>query len=400
MKDWNSSMNIQLVKKNNVDQDMMSYEKNLRQHKLKTAGMVVAVIAIIGLCLYGIKISLDHRSYTTCEVVRSFDRSDTITTKYTEFLSYVIKYSKDGISCVDSENNLVWSQTYNMQDPVINVCQDSLAIADRNGTDVMIFNQTGMQGQVQTLLPIRQISVSQQGVLAVLLEDGDTSRVNLYAKDGSQIVESKFELSETGYPLRIALSADATKLAVSFLQVQNGSISSCVAFYNFDSVGENDEDHLVASKILQGTVMPDVQYTDRTHCFFAGAGELLFFAGTQIPEETADVTIEQKILSIFSSSKYVGVVTEGEEKSYALQVYNMQGKQEFQTEFDQDYTTLKFSGNNILIYNDFEYTMMNHAGNIFFEGTFEESISDLYTLSGNNRYMVLHAGRTDQIRLK
>ena len=43
MKDWNSSMNIQLVKKNNVDQDMLSYEKNLRQHKLKTAGMVVAV---------------------------------------------------------------------------------------------------------------------------------------------------------------------------------------------------------------------------------------------------------------------------------------------------------------------------------------------------------------------
>ena len=102
-----------------------------------------------------------------------------------------------------------------------------------------------------------------------------------------------------------------------------------MAFYNFDSVGENYEDHLVASKILQGTVMPDVQYTDSTHCFFAGAGELLFFEGTQIPEETADVTIEQKILSIFSSSKYVGVVTEGEEKSYALQVYNMQGKQEF-----------------------------------------------------------------------
>ena len=76
MKDWNSSMNIQLVKKNNVDQDMLSYEKNLRQHKLKIVGMVVAVIAIIGLCLYGIKISLDHRSFTTCEVVRSFDRSD------------------------------------------------------------------------------------------------------------------------------------------------------------------------------------------------------------------------------------------------------------------------------------------------------------------------------------
>ena len=85
------------------------------------------------------------------------------------------------------------------------------------------------------------------------------------------------------------------------------------------------------------------RYTDSTHCFFAGVGELLFFEGTQIPEETADVTIEQKILSIFSSSKYVGVVTEGEEKSYALQVYNMQGKQEFRTEFDQDYTCLLYT---------------------------------------------------------
>lgn len=393
-------MNIQLVKKDNVDQDMASYEKNLRRHKLKTVGMIAAVLVIIGLCLYGIKLSLDHRSYTTCEVVRSFDRADTVTTKYTEFLSYVVKYSKDGVSCVDSENNLVWSQTYNMQNPVAAVNQDSLAVADQNGTNILIFNASGMQGEVQTLLPIRQISVSQQGVLAVLLEDGDASRVNLYAKDGSQIVESKFELSETGYPLRISLSSDATKLAVSFLQVQNGSISSCIAFYNFDSVGENYEDHLVASRILQGTVMPDVQYMDSTHCFFAGAGELLFFEGRQIPEQTAEVSVEAKILSVFSSDKYVGIVTEGQEKSYALQVYNVQGKPEFQTEFDQDYTTLKFSGNNILIYNDFEYTLMNHTGNIFFEGTFEESISDLYTLSGNNRYMVLHAGRTDQIRLK
>ena len=44
--------------------------------------------------------------------------------------------------------------------------------------------------------------------------------------------------------------------------------------------------------------------------------------------------------------------------------------------------------------------MLNSNGKIFFEGTFEESISNLYNMSGKSRYIVMHASRTDQIRLK
>ena len=394
-------MSIQLLKKNrDIDEDMDSYNKNLHRHRLKNAGIVAGFLLIVVLCAAGIRIQMENKTYETYEVVKSFERTDTMMTKYTEFLKYVLKYGKDGISCVDSDNKLVWSQTYSMQNPMVEVCKGSVALAEENGTEAMIFDESGLQGTVQTRLPIRQISVSSQGVLAVLLEDGDIMRLNLYNKKGEELVTSKFELQDTGYPLRMSLSADGTKLAVTFLQVQDGGISTCLAFYNFDSVGENQQDHMVAAKELQSQVVPSVRYVDETHCFAVGTGQILLYEGKQIPELVNTIDLDSEVESIFYSSQYLGIVQRQEEQGYLLRVYNTQGQMEFEAPFDMDYTALKFSGDNILIYNEFECMMLNGNGKVFFTGTFEESVSNLYTLSGKSRYMVMHASRSDQIHLQ
>ena len=394
-------MSIQLLKKNtDIDQDMDVYRKNLFRHRFRNISIAVAVIVFAAFCIGGLWISMQNRTFETYEVMKSFERTDAMTTKYTEFQDYVLKYGKDGISCVDSNNQMVWSQTYNIQEPVMSVCQNSAALAEENGTEAMIFDRTGLQGTVKTRLPIRQISVSSQGVLAALLEDGDLMRLNLYNKKGEELVDAKFELPDTGYPLRMSLSSDATKLAVSFLQVKNGGISTCLAFYNFDSVGENQQDHMVAAKEISGVVIPEVRYMDASHCFAVGTDRLLLYEGKQIPELVEEIPVEKEIYSIFSSEDRIGLVSEGEETEYQLQVYDIQGNKVVDTGFDLEYSALKFSGKNILIYNDFECMMLNSSGKVFFTGMFEDSISNLYTLSGNNKFVVMHASRTDQIRLR
>lgn len=394
-------MSIQLLRNDpDTNSDMEHYKKNLRMHRLRNFGIAAGIIAVIALCIFGAHMNYQNRTFTSFEVTNSYERSDTMTTQYTEFLNYVLKYGKDGISCVDSNNKLVWSQTYNMQNPVIDVCQGSAAVAEKNGTDVMIFNEAGLQGSIQTRLPISQISVSSQGVLAALMEDGDTMRLNLYDQKGEELVNAKFELKDAGYPLRMSLSSDATKLAVTFLQVQDGSVNTCLAFYNFDSVGENYEDHLVAAKTISGTVMPSVKYLDSTHCFAVGTDRIILYEGKQIPEQVEEIPVETEIYSVFYSDEEVGIVSEGQEQEYDLQVYDTSGKLQFETEFSLEYQTLKFSKDNILIYNDFECIILNHSGKIFFEGSFDESISNMYTLSGRNRYIVMHASRTDQIHLR
>lgn len=392
---------IQLFKREETaDADLREFEKNLFRHRLRNLALGAGLFGAVILCLVLLWISVENRTYESFEVVKSFDRADTVTTQYTEFQKYVLKYSKDGISCVDHNNNPIWSQTYNMQDPMIHVCQNSVAVAEENGTEALIFDASGLQGTIRTRLPIRQISVSSQGVLAALLEDGDVMRLNLYDKKGNELVTAKFELQDVGYPLRMSLSTDATKLAVAFLQVQDGSIGTCLAFYNFSSVGENQEDRLVASRILKGIVTPKVEYMDSTHCFALGTDRLLLYEGAQIPELRQEIPLEREVVSVFHSDRCIGLVMDGEEQAYALQVYDLQGNLQFETEFDMEYRTLKFSGDHILIYNEFECIMLNQRGKVFYTGTFDESISNLYTQSGNNRFIVMHASRTDQIRLK
>lgn len=394
---------IELFKNNentDTDADMKEYKQNLFRHHMRNICIVAGILTAVILCGIGLQAAFRNRSYETYEVVRSFDRSDTMTTQYAEFKNYVLKYSRDGISCVDSNNRSIWSQTYNMQSPMLDICRNSGAVAEENGMEAIVFDETGIQGTIQTRLPIRQISVSSQGVLAVLMEDGDAMRVNMYSRTGEELVNSKFELQDVGYPMRISLSSDATKLAVSFLQVQDGGINSCLAFYNFSSVGENQEDHLVASKVISGMVVPEIAYLDSTHCFALGGGQLLLYEGLQIPELKQEITLEKEVLSVFHSEKYIGLVVEGEEEDYLLQVYDLQGHLQSETEFGLDYRDLKFSGAHILIYNDLECIMLNSSGKIFYSGAFEEPVANLYALSGNRRFIVMYASHTDQIRLR
>ena len=119
-------------------------------------------------------------------------------------------------------------------------------------------------------------------------------------------------------------------------------MNSCLAFYNFGSVGENASDHLVASKVMKGEVVPSVHYMDNSRCYAVGTGGILLYEGTQIPEEVRSIPVEQQISSVFYSDEFLGIVLEGDEKAHRLQVYDRKGIYSLGWSFDLDYTTLNF----------------------------------------------------------
>ena len=131
---------------------------------MRNIGIAAAIVCLAVLFAWGIQIGLLSTEHMTCtRWVRSFERSDTVMTQYTEFGTYVLKYSGMESLVIDSSNNLVWSQTYNMQNPMVDICGNSAAVADENGTEAMVFSADGLLGSFQTLLPIRSISVSLPG---------------------------------------------------------------------------------------------------------------------------------------------------------------------------------------------------------------------------------------------
>ena len=101
-------MTIQLLKKNTeTDGEIDEYKKNLRRHRLIIFARWAGVFVVLLAGIFGIRYYVDHKVYTEYRVVASFDRSDTMNTKYTEFQGNVLKYGQDGISCVDAQNKLV-----------------------------------------------------------------------------------------------------------------------------------------------------------------------------------------------------------------------------------------------------------------------------------------------------
>ena len=307
-----------------MDEDMKDYHKKIWKHRTAVIIKYVTVIVLVLFVIFGIRYYVNNRSYTGYSIASTTERNDTLTTKYAPFGDKILKYSRDGISYTDDKNSLLFSITYTMQDPILALSENAGAVADKNGSQIYIFNREKQLGQITTLLPIKQIAISNQGVAAVLMEESNSSKLEIYSAEGTLIGDGVFDLGDAGYPMNISISRDGTKIAVAFAQINGSKLNSCVAVYNFDNVGENYVDQLVFAKNYTEYMIPEVHYFDQSVFAAVGDGILAFYQGTQIPELVQEVTFEEEIKSVFYGEDNVGLVfdtAEGKE----LKLYDMKG---------------------------------------------------------------------------
>lgn len=385
------------------ENEMKDYKSKLLRHRAGQGIRFLVCAAVLLVGIVGLWIYSRNKTYETYEVTLSTKRDDILNTQYAEYNGKILKYSRDGISCVNLKNEALWSQTYNMHLPIIDVCQNSIVVADRQGNEAYIFNEQGLLTEITTLLPIQKVSVSAQGVAALLLSDGDTSWICLYDKEGTKLTETRCSLNDTGLPLSVSISSDGKKVAVSYLQIQSGSASSCMVFYNFGTVGGNFVDKIVSSKLYENTIIPRVQYLDDSLCAAISDEGLLFYEGKEIPEEKASVQIEEKVRSVFFGEKRVGIVVDGtgeESKRYEVRLYGPDGNQTFSQGTDLPYTCVKLSGDSLILYGEMACEIYSNRGVLKYEGSFEGAISDIFRGASFRKYVVVFSDRTEEIKLK
>lgn len=387
----------------NTAQDMKDYNEKLFRHRAgRGARFLLCAILLLGVIL-GFWTWSKNKTYTEYEVKSSAERTDALNTQYEEYHGIILKYSRDGISCVNVKNDAIWSQTYNMQMPILDVCQNAVAAADCQGNEVYVFDQNGLRTQITTLLPVQQVSVSAQGVTALLLNDSSSSWICLYDNEGNKLAEARCSLEETGQPLSISISSDGTKLAVSYLQVQSGSVSSCVAFYNFGPVGGNFVDKIVASKIYEDRVFPRVKYLGDSICALVSEQGIVYYEGKEIPEEKLAVTEEKEIRSIFFGENTVGLVVDGSEEEnsrFEIHLYNTAGELVLKQGTSLAYTRIKMSGEDLIVLGENECEIYNKKGTLRYAGSFDSVLADIYKGSGLRNYILVFSDRTEEIKLK
>ena len=363
----------------------------LRKRKavLKPVAVVLAVAIVI---LAGFRL-MEKRTYHNYKIQVTSEQEDTVSTQYTNLSGKILRYSSDEVSLVNNKLETVWSQTYDMQNPVADVCGDCAVIADKDGTSMVFLDKNGITGTVSTSYSIVKAKVSKSGMAAAILDGEDHTWINFYNLDGSLIAENQTNIQDPGYPMDVALADNGVVMMVTYQFVDNSQTTSYVAFYNFGEVGQNEDDRIVSGYTYDGVVIPQIQYLGRNAVALRDDG-FTIYSGRQIPKELKTVQVEKEIVSTFFDEDNIGLVfkNDSKDKQYTMQLYSSDGKLKFSKDFNLSYSTIRMSDDYIVMYNSSQICVLNKNGTEKFFGSVYGTVKDFFKLGWNKYLLVMDTG--------
>ena len=326
----------------------------MSRHKRSVVKKTVITVVAIAAAVTAVGFYIEKRSYHTYKVVQTSEQEDIVSTNYVEMDGNILRYSPDGVSLVSDKMSTLWSETYQMQNPVADVNGTHAVIADKDGTTL----------------------------------------------DGSLIAENQTKIDDPGYPLDIAVSEDGVIMMVTYQFVDGSDTTSYVAFYNFGDVGQNEDDRIVSGYKYEGVVVPQIQYLDNNRSVALKDNGFTIYHGSQIPKEVKTVKVDKEIVSTFYDNDMIGLVfkNDSKDKQYTMEVYTTDGKLKFKENFNIPYTTIKLSGGNILMYNSSQMCVMNSRGVQKYLGSVDGTIKDFFKI-GMNRYLLVLDSGVETIKL-
>lgn len=361
--------------------------------KRKAVLRPVAAVLAVGLVVLLGFLFLEKRSYHSYKVQAASEQEDTVSTQYTNLSGKILRYSSDEVSLVNTKLDTIWSQAYDMQNPVADVCGDRAVIADIDGTSMVFVDQNGVTGTVSTSYSIIKAKVSKNGMAAAILDGGDHTWINFYNLDGSLIAENQTNIQDPGYPMDVALAENGVVMMVAYQFVDSSETTSYVAFYNFGEVGQNEDDRIVSGYTYDGVVVPQIQYLGSNAVALRDDGFTLY-SGRQIPKELKTVQVENEIISTFYDENNIGLVfkNDSKDKQYTMQVYATDGKLKFSKDFNIPYTTIRMSDGYIIMYNSSQICVLNQNGTEKYFGNIDGTVRDFFKLGWNKYLLVMDTG--------
>lgn len=371
-----------------------AYRRQLSMHKIAAMKKTVLTVAVVAAVAVGLVLFIEKRSYRTYDIIQTSEQEDIVSTKYEVMSGKILRYSPDGAALVNSEMDAYWSSLYEMQNPVADIRGDWAVIADVDGTSMKIFDKDGEVGSVTTSYSIVKARISSNGLVAAILDGGDSTWINYYDSDGSLIAENQTHVEDPGYPMDVAVSDNGEIMMVTYQFIDGSNTTSYVAFYNFGDVGQNEDDRIVSGYTYEGVVIPEIRYFDAERSVALREDGFTVYKGRQIPKESVTEKVDKEIVSTFCDDDTIGMVFKNgnKDKQYTMKVYSINGSLRFTKDFNIPYTTIKISGGNILLYNDSQICVMNSRGVEKYSGTVDGSINNFIKIGWNRYLLVLDSG--------
>lgn len=371
----------------------------MHRMKDKKKKIILLIILVVIVAIVGIYFLIKYQTYNYVEITTVYENTSTDNSNYVQCLDGVLRYSRDGIVLLTEKGDEIWNQPCQMGDPTVEMCGDSVAIGDKGGTSILVFQKNGLKGEIQTTKTIEKFAVSSQGIVSAILKDEEMPLVMCYDAVGNKLVEHKVVPKNMGYPVDVSISEDGNTLLVSYIYTETSEVVSKISYYYFgDESKEND--YQVYQKDFNNTVIPVTAFLENDISLLVADNALVFYKGLQKLEETARVDFKTEIQSVAYNDELIAVVFRKDSATdYKLHIYNTKGKMLSSVDVDKEYENIKIAGGQVILYDGQACSIYMKNGVKKYEGSIDQKIMEIFTLGGLNKYMVINASGFFEMRL-
>lgn len=384
------------------EQSRNDYKSKIMRYKLKNIYRVLLVTAAFLAIIALVMVQYKRHIYSSYDIVSTIALEGSAGAENRRIQNSILTYSKDGAHCTNRKGEVTWNQTYEIQNIKLAICRNVVAIGNYNGREIYVQDTEKQLGTITTNLPIHDIAVSATGNVTAVLYDSKVTKIDTYDVTGKKLFSGEANMKETGYPVSVSLSPNGVLLAVSYIYLDAGTLTTNLCFYNLDAVGDSKQDQTVGIYFYPDVLIPEVHFMDDETAFAVGDDRLVIFKGGQTPVNTGTYMFDKEVRSVFYNEKYVGLVFSADdmEHNYMMHVYNTDGKKVDTYYFNLDYQDIFFEEEGFVVYNDSECLIMTYGGVEKFNGYFSKTVDLLFPANGAYKYVMVTENSIDTIQLK
>lgn len=358
---------------------------------------VILVLALIGMRIF--------MKYTDSDVRSSFDREDSVESKYMSYKGNLLRYSTDGVFYTDMNGKLIWNYTYDMANPTAQINGSNILVFDKKGNEANFLNENGLISSVKTQMPIIDGAASKGNLFAILLQENNVSYVRLYDNYGELVAEGEIHPQNGGFPISVSLSSDGSRMALALINLNAGNINTTIDIYDYGKVGKDKKNNIIATYSYGNMLIPRVCFVSGDRLVAFGDQEIVIYNNNDQCTVEKEIFPEDEIRSLFYNDTHFGYVYEAVSAEgqlvNRLNIYNYLGFKNISVDIDEQYDDIYMMDNNEIVLTDaHNVSIYNIFGTNRFRQRFDANIYKVMPGSMKSRYYLIEEKYTEEISIK
>ena len=144
----------------------------------------------------------------------------------------IFHVSQDGIKAYNFDGDEIWRDTFSFSEFVVMQKQPYIAVGQKQGKSIYVFNEKGKQCEIVSEYPIVYFSINEAGGVVTISNNEDEYVVAAYNEYGDAICVQTTYVKDEGYPVVAELSPDNTRVVISYVSGDEPQVVSRVYILN------------------------------------------------------------------------------------------------------------------------------------------------------------------------